>query len=226
MPGVFISYRREDCPGHAGRLFDRLRARFGTDSVFIDVAGIEAGVDFVEALEKAVASCDVLLAIIGREWVTSADRKGGRRLDDPRDFLRLEIFTALKRNVRVIPVLVEDAPMPSADALPDDLTPLTRRQAVELRDTRWDADVDALIALLAKLLQVEPPAVPLRPQIERQTPRPSAPTDVLREPADRIDYRAIPARASTRPQTARWSIGAVLLIALAVLMAGLVAPRY
>jgi hypothetical protein len=227
MPGVFISYRREDCPGHAGRIFDRLRTRFGTDSVFIDVAGIEAGVDFIEALEKAVGSCDVLLAIIGREWVASTDRKGRRRLDDPRDFLRLEISTALKRDVRVIPVLVEDAPMPSADVLPDDLIPLTRRQAVELRDTRWDADVDDLIALLAKLLRVEAPAA-LRPtQLEPQNPQRS-----VTERMDRMDHTLIPARRSPRPtkpprpQSATWSIGAALLIVLGILMVGIVAPRY
>jgi len=224
MPGVFISYRREDCPGHAGRLFDRLRARFGTDSVFIDVAGIEAGVDFVDALEKAVGSCDVLLAIIGREWVTSADRKGRRRLDDPGDFLRLEILTALKRNVRVIPVLVEDAPMPSAEVLPDDLAPLTRRQAVELRDTRWDADVEALIALLAKLRQDGYSSTPPRPPDVRM-PAPPAPNESMRAPADRFERTPIPPNRSTSPQTARWSIGAVLLLALAVVAAGL-APKY
>ena len=109
MNGIFISYRRDDSAGHAGRLFDRLVARFGKDAVFMDVEGIEAGVDFVETIEKAVGGCDVLLAVIGRTWLDSRDSKGKRRLDDEQDFIRLETSAALARNVRVIPVLVEGA---------------------------------------------------------------------------------------------------------------------
>ena len=148
MPVIFISYRREDSAGHAGRLFDRLRERFGRDRVFLDVVGIQAGVDFVETIDKAVGSCDVLLAVIGREWLSCADKHGRRRLDDPNDFIRAEISAALKRNVRVVPVLVENAEMPPTDELPEELKRLTRRQAVELRDSRWDADVEDLIAVL------------------------------------------------------------------------------
>ena len=99
----------------------------------MDVTDIEAGVDFVDVLQRAVGSCDVLLAVMGREWLTCADRNGRRRLDDPHDFIRLEIGTALARKVRVIPVLVEGAVMPTASELPSDLEALTRRQAVELR---------------------------------------------------------------------------------------------
>jgi beta-lactam-binding protein with PASTA domain len=150
MPVCFISYRREDSAGHAGRLFDRLRERFGRDSVFLDVVGIDAGVDFVDTLDKAVGSCDVLLAVIGREWLTCCDKQGRRRLDDPNDFIRAEISAALKRDVRVVPVLVEGAEMPPTDSLPEELKRLTRRQAVELRDSRWDSDVEALIAVLEK----------------------------------------------------------------------------
>ena len=216
MPGVFISYRREDCPGHAGRLFDRLRTRFGSDSVFIDVTGIEAGVDFVEVLENAVGSCDVLLAVIGREWVTSADRNGRRRLFDPRDFIRLEISTALKRNVRVIPILVEGAPVPTAEVLPDDLTPLIRRQAVELRDTRWDADVDDLIALLAKILRSA--SAPNTLYISREESR-----DV----ADRRPRPVITARTPpTQSRRVQWSAAAMVLLLAGGLTAGVVAPRF
>jgi len=150
MPVIFISYRREDSAGHAGRLFDRLRQHFGSDRVFLDVVGIEAGVDFVETIDQAVGSCDVLLAVIGREWLTCHDKQGRRRLDEPNDFIRTEITSALKRNVRVVPVLVEGAEMPPTDELPEELKRLTRRQAVELRDSRWDADVEALIAALAR----------------------------------------------------------------------------
>ena len=101
MPGIFISYRREDSPGHAGRIFDRLRSRFGSDVVFMDVTAIEAGVDFVDVLHKAVGSCDALLAIIGPQWLSAA-HDGKPRLEDPHDFVRIEIAGALQRNVRVL----------------------------------------------------------------------------------------------------------------------------
>jgi hypothetical protein len=149
MPGIFISYRREDAAGHAGRLFDRLRSRFGEGSVFMDVSGLEPGVDFVEAIDREVGSCDVLIAVIGREWLGCRGANGRRRLEDPNDFTRIEVARALARGVRVVPVLVEGATMPAADALPSDLQPLARRHAAELRDTRWDADVEDLIGRLA-----------------------------------------------------------------------------
>jgi len=149
MAGVFISYRREDSPGHAGRVFDALRARLGSDRVFMDVHGIDAGVDFVRALERAVASCDALLAIIGPGWLSSAAGPDGHtRLHDPADFVRLEIGVALKRDVRVVPVLVDNAKLPNRDELPDELKALTRRNAVELRDSRWDVDVNELVGSL------------------------------------------------------------------------------
>src|SRR4051812_49214807 len=140
MPAVFISYRRQDSAGHAGRLSDQLKAGLGSNRVFMDVDGIAAGQDFVEAIEQAVGSCDALLAVIGPEWLASVDAEGNRRLDDPTDFVRLEISAALRRNVRVIPVLVGGASMPPKEALPPDIELLGRRQAVDLRDSRWSAD--------------------------------------------------------------------------------------
>ena len=160
MPGIFISYRREDSPGHAGRVFDRVRARFGADVVFMDVTAIEAGVDFVDAIERAVGTCDVLLAVIGPQWSSSTDGTGHRRLDSPTDFVRIEIAGALKRDVRVVPVLVDGARLPAAADLPDILQPLLRRNAVELRDARWDADIDQLLASLERI--VKPREEPLR----------------------------------------------------------------
>ena len=156
MNGIFISYRREDSAGHAGRLFDRLRAHFGKGAVFMDVEGIEAGVDFVETIEQAVGGCDVLLAVIGRGWLDSKDSQGNRRLDDPQDFIRLETGAALARKVRVIPVLVEGAQMPPAESLPAELRVLTRRQAVELRDSRWEDDIHALIGVLERVMKSSP----------------------------------------------------------------------
>lgn len=119
----------------------------------MDVTDIEAGVDFVDVLQGAVGSCGVLLAVIGHDWLTCTDRSGRRRLDDERDFIRLEIGTALARNVRVIPVLVEGVAMPTAQDLPADLEGLTRRQAVELRDARWNADVESLTSVLEPILK-------------------------------------------------------------------------
>ena len=150
--GIFISYRREDSAGHAGRLFDRLASHFGRGSVFMDVEGIEAGVDFVETIEKAVGGCAVLLAVIGRGWLDSKDSQGKRRLDDPQDFIRLETASALARKVRVIPVLVEGARIPRAEDLPEELRAITRRQALELRDSRWEDDIQALISVLERVL--------------------------------------------------------------------------
>jgi len=158
MKGIFVSYRREDTAGHAGRLFDRLAEHFGKESVFMDVEGIGPGTRFAEAIEKAVGACDVFLAVIGRGWLECKDREGRRRLDDPQDFIRLETGSALARNVQVIPVLVEGASMPRKDELPDDLKELTERQAVELRDTHWNNDIQALIAKLEPGTKPPPPA--------------------------------------------------------------------
>ena len=152
MPGVFISYRRQDSAGHAGRLFDRLQARLGRGRVFMDVSDIGPGVDFVQTIERAVGSCDVLLAVIGPEWLTCTDAGGQRRLDDKADFIRIEISAALERNVRVIPVLIGGAALPPPQALPEELKPLVRRQTAELRDTRWDADTNDLIVTLEGVL--------------------------------------------------------------------------
>jgi len=129
---VFISYRREETAFPAGWLFDRLAERYGRDQVFKDVDSIQLGDDFVEKITDAVASCRVLLALIGDRWITITDEEGRRRLDDPDDFVRLEIEAALKRNVRVIPILVQGARLPRVDELPPSLAKLVRLQALEL----------------------------------------------------------------------------------------------
>lgn len=152
MPGIFISYRRMDSQSAAGRLADHLNEDLREVSIFRDVETIEPGVDFVEAIEKALASCAAMLVVIGPRWVNATDPAGKRRLDDPNDYTRLEVGTALKRNVRVIPVLVEGAVMPAADELPEDLKPLARRNAIELTDSRWSQDVQRLVASLERAL--------------------------------------------------------------------------
>lgn len=150
MSGIFISYRRHDSAGWTGHLSERMEQCFGPDQIFMDIEKIEAGTDFVEAIESAVGSCNILLAVIGPAWLASVDAEGRRRLDNPEDFIRLEIATALKRNVRVIPVLVGGAAMPTSPELPDDLKALTRRQAHELTDSRWDYDTEQLIKFIEK----------------------------------------------------------------------------
>jgi len=170
MPGIFISYRRGDSAGHAGRIYDRLRAQLGHDRVFMDVTGIEAGVDFMDAIEGAIGSCTALLVIIGPDWLTCTDDDGRSRLADPNDVLRLEIGSALARKVRVIPVLVDGALLPHADGLPDDLKTLVRRQTIELRDTRWDDDADHLLDVLRPLLAAVAPQPAGAPAGDGQSP--------------------------------------------------------
>lgn len=164
MSSIFISYRRDDASGQAGRLFDRLTARFGADAVFMDVSDLQPGQDFVSEIARALRTTDVLLAVIGPQWAGAVGDAGRRRLDDPDDFVRREVETALRRGARTIPVLVRGARMPGAAALPESLRPLARLQAIELSDNRWESDVRALIAALGPaapdakgaLLQAEP----------------------------------------------------------------------
>jgi hypothetical protein len=148
LRSIFINYRRNDSEGEAGRLFDDLTSNFSDDSVFMDVAAIEPGRDFRKAIDQSVANCSVLLAIVGLEWLEAKDATGGRRLDDPNDFVRIELASALRRDIPVIPVLVRGAKMPRVEQLPDDLKELAYRNAVELTHARWKSDVQVLIRAL------------------------------------------------------------------------------
>jgi hypothetical protein len=150
--GIFISYRREETAYPAGWLYDRLVDHFGGGQVFKDVDSIELGDDFVEVITTAVGSCDVLLALIGDRWLTILDEDGRRRLDDPADFVRVEIEAALTRNVRVVPILVDGARMPRAAELPPSLAKLVRRQALELSPARFDFDTSRLLRVLDRTL--------------------------------------------------------------------------
>ena len=155
MAGTFISYRRDDAAGYAGRLHESLERRLG-GQLFRDVDTLQPGQDFVKAIEARLAVCKVMLVIIGREWLDARNTAGARRLDDPFDFVRLEIAAGLARtDVLVVPVLVEGASMPAAVQLPDNMQALARRHAVSVRDETWDADVDRLAAVVEK---VAPPA--------------------------------------------------------------------
>jgi hypothetical protein len=177
---IFINYRREDSAGHAGRLFDGLSSRF-PGRVFMDIDTIEPGIDFVESITQAVRCCEVLIVVIGREWLHLTDASGHRRLDNPNDFVRLEIAAALERNIRIIPVLVEDAAMPKPEELSSDLLKLTRRNAIALSDARWAFDVDRLIQAIEGVLQEKAPSAlfpvvrpPSQPTPVRKRTRPLA----------------------------------------------------
>ena len=145
-PRVFISYRRDDAEGHAGRLFDALSRRLGPENVFLDVASIALAGRFDDAIREAVRSCDVLLAVIGPGWLTASDAGGSRRLDDPGDWVRLEIEAALEHGIRIIPALIRGARMPADADLPESLRPILRWQAVEMTAASWAYDVERLTA--------------------------------------------------------------------------------
>jgi len=149
---IFINYRRDDSTGTAGRLHDRLAQSFGRKNLFMDVDHIPPGVDFINHLNAQVAGCDVFLVIIGPTWLEVSNEKGERRLDDPGDFVAIEIATALARNIRVIPVLVDGARMPMASELPESLKPLVRRQAIDVRNTHFGRDAEALIEKIGEKL--------------------------------------------------------------------------
>ncbi len=173
---IFISYRRDDSPAYAGRLFDQLSARFGESQVFMDVDTLEPGVDFVQRIEESVGSADVLIAVIGRGWASAVDESGHRKLDNPHDFVRIEVGGALRRNIRVIPVLVAGARMPTAEELPDDLDALTRRNGLEISDTDWRSGTERLFVAIEHVLDLAP-AQPSPPSVAgptRSDERPAA----------------------------------------------------
>lgn len=152
MSGVFISYRREDSAGHAGRLFDQLAARLGQHNVFMDVDAIRPGEDFTRVIDERIARCDVMIVMIGKEWLHCQTVDGRRRLDDADDFVRREIIAGLRRSLVVMPVLVAGAAMPSAAQLPPELAVLASRQALILSDTRFEANSQSLLEAVERYL--------------------------------------------------------------------------
>lgn len=148
MTAIFINYRRDDAPGVAGRLYDHLAKSFARRDLFMDVDAIKPGLDFVEQLDSQVSNCDVLLALIGPHWLVAQNEQGQRRLYGNCDYVRIEIAAALKRDIPVIPVLIDGANMPTEVELPDDLKSLARRHALELRHTRFAVDADSIASAL------------------------------------------------------------------------------
>ena len=160
MAKIFVSYRRQDASSEAGRITDWLDRHFGEDEVFMDINALEPGVDFVLKIEEAVEMIDALIAVIGPNWVDAEDEHGNRRLDDPADWVRLEIANALRRGIRVIPVLVKGAAMPPAAKLPEDLQPLRRRNALPITERQWRPGIQELIAALDGVVTTPAPPVP------------------------------------------------------------------
>lgn len=179
MSKILISYRREDSSDIAGRIYDRLTQQFGRQAVFKDVDSIPLGVDFRGYLDEQVAKCDVLLAVIGRDWLKVQDEKGKARLEDPKDFVRIEIESALRRKILVIPVLVRETPIPSVEELPEGIRDLSYRHGLAIRpDPDFHRDMDRLIEHLTQQIpslndvQLDvgvPTATPLIP-VRRVTP--------------------------------------------------------
>lgn len=197
LGGIFVNYRRNDSEGEAGRLFDELEKDFGEHSVFMDVTAIEPGQDFRKAIDQSVAACSVLLAVIGPQWIDSRDASGVRRLDDPGDFVRSELASALRRNIPVLPVLVRGARMPRSEELTDELKELAYRNAVELTHARWKSDIQLLIRALRPYMGravTENPAIESRPADARV----AVPAQ-QRAPASGVAN--VPAEDSIDPQT-------------------------
>ena len=209
---IFISYRRDDTEGEAGRLFDDLVGSFGEQSVFMDVSDINPGVDFRKAIDDNVASCGVLLAIIGPAWASIKNSSGGRRLDDPNDFVRLEIASALARKIAVIPVLVHDAKMPRPEDLPDNLKDLAFRNSVEITHTRWNSDVKLLTDALQRYVAPSAPddTKPVHATVGVQLPPPSPPAEKLR---------------SSRPSSVPLVLGIVVAVIMALGIVGFLVFR-
>ena len=180
MGGIFINYRRDETAGEARALFSELSAKLGADSVFMDVDNIAPGRDFRQVLQERLASVDVMLTLIGKDWMRATDAAGRRRLDDTNDFVRREIRAALERNISVTPVLLQGAQMPAESDLPEDIRDLAYRNAFELSHTRWSSDIQELVKRLG-LLKREPtdaersqPASLLEPAAARAASSPVA----------------------------------------------------
>jgi hypothetical protein len=192
---VFISYRREDTAGETGRLYDHLVNRYGDDDVFRDIDAIRPGTNFVKRIGDVIESANAVVAVIGRDWLTSTDSSGRRRLDNPKDFVRVELAAALEKGTLLIPVLVQEANMPSEDDLPEALKPLASIHALEITEARWTYDVGRLVQVLdaeTDLPAGRKPDSPLE--------RPNEAATVVSPPLEADQKRTIPRPAKRRPR--------------------------
>jgi TIR domain len=213
---IFINYRRGDDSGFVQALLGRLEQAFSTDHLFIDIDSIEPGVDFVRVLEEQVAKCDILLAVIGKGWVDARDELNARRLENPEDFVRIEIASALAQGKRVIPVLVGDARMPRSDELPEVIKPLVKRGAVRLTHERFRSDTLGLVGALQKALA--------KAQEDRETHEAArdSPTKDLEKTTQRDDARYQP--LSAHPMSSRYRYVGLFIIFAAILLLSIGLP--
>ncbi len=189
MSRIFISYRRQEGSKDAMALFERLTRRFGEGAVFMDVEGIALGVDFQEVLDRTLDTCSVMLLLMGPDWAEAQDESGERRLDDPDDFVRVEVATALRRKIPLIPVFLDGARMPRANRLPEDLAALPRRQGMPLDHVNWRAQTARLIESLERWLQPQQGGSP--------APREPKPGEVFRDAPDAPEMVVVPAGTFT-----------------------------
>jgi DNA polymerase len=168
MSRIFINYRRQDSEGYVGRLYDHLANFFPREDIFMDIEALLPGVDFVEALEKAVAGCEIFLAVIGPSWIDATDDAGARRIEQWNDFVRIEIALALKHNKLVIPLLFGGARMPPPDRLPDDITALARRNSFEISHKRFAYDVELLVGSIQRAIPARTMKATTSPDVLRR----------------------------------------------------------
>jgi hypothetical protein len=215
MQNLFISYRREDSADVAGRIYDQLCEQFGSDGIFMDVDKIPIGVDFRRHLDQEVSRCAVLLVIIGRHWLDSSTEDGTRRLDESSDFVRIEIESALKRDVPVVPLLVHGTPMPGAHELPESIRDLAFRNGIPVRaDPDFHNDMDRLKLGLAHHLD-GPPSLNATEAAKTIAAEATAETGT---PPVHADAREPAAGASSA--RARWRLPAALAGVLLLLAGG------
>ena len=181
MPDIFVSYRRSDTAMASGRVFDHLQAFFGDEKVFMDVNTIQLGEDFVEVLERSVKESQIMLVMIGPSWMTPADSNGRPRIQDPKDYVRYELVCAFRHELRVIPVLVDGAEMPSEDTLPLELVSLARRNAISLSTNLFKRDIAYLIDAIKSTFESAP--------TERHPIVTSVPKDLLDRIMDTKKFR-------------------------------------
>ncbi len=151
---IFICYRREDSQDATGRLYDRLLDAYGPESVFMDIDSVPLGIDFVQHVTERISECKAVIVVIGKQWLKVTDKRGQRRLDNDDDLVRAEVAAALQQEVPVIPVLVQDAEIPAAEELPENIRPLARRHGMSLSAVRWRSDVNRLLKELDRVMKV------------------------------------------------------------------------
>jgi hypothetical protein len=191
---IFLTYRRDDSAGQTGRIADRLRREFGEDSLFMDVDGIPLGVDFHRRINDEVARCDVLIAAIGNRWIDLTDQTGQRRIDNPLDFVRIEISAALRRDIPLIPILLDGTKIPNAQLLPEEVKGLAARNGLDVRHATFHSDLDRLVRELRQISD--------RDEAKVEAPKPIAGRNehISNRDEANVEASVLAARARSTPQ--------------------------